>query len=99
MDAIQQPNTELEMKTTSKHPPEMAIRHRNYLHRRMVGSTTGQLFGYYTVEGLKPGTYTLMIMASVVDDAGTTLWTRNADVVVNVDGADGDVMQLDPALE
>lgn len=63
------------------------------------GQAKAEPGGAYTIEGLTPGTYTLFVNASVLDETGMYISGRDAQVVIEVVGADGDVMELDPVME
>ncbi len=55
--------------------------------------------GAYVIEGLDPGVYTLFIDASSLDETGAFISGSDSQAIIEVDGADGDVMQLDLAME
>ena len=51
------------------------------------------------MEGLAPGVYTLMISAAALDSRNVAISSRTAEMLVEIAGADGDVMQQDILLE
>lgn len=63
------------------------------------GQGKAQSDGTYTIQGLTPGEYTVMVSALALDAQGNELSARTSEIYVDIVGADGDVIQLDPAME
>lgn len=67
--------------------------------RQVRAQTLAEPGGAYTIEGMEPGTYTLFIEASAMDETGAFISSRDTQAIIEVGGADGDVMQLDPLVK